>query len=131
MLERVRTSANPAWFDTDKCFIGGRWVAPTKGQYQVDLSPATGLPFTTSPCAAPVIREIAGAHMYPLNSIWRYGSPAGSPADTGRVSRTGSIAAAANRGQVARAVPARQAFAYGLGTAAAPVRTASRAPPVL
>ncbi|HEV7479237.1 MAG TPA: aldehyde dehydrogenase family protein, partial [Roseiarcus sp.] len=28
MLERVRTSAKPAWFDSDKCFIDGRWVEP-------------------------------------------------------------------------------------------------------
>ena len=30
-------------------FIGGRWVAPVKGQYIVDLSPATGRPFTEVP----------------------------------------------------------------------------------
>ena len=30
-------------------FIGGRWVAPTKGQYMVDLTPATGLPITEVP----------------------------------------------------------------------------------
>ena len=28
MLERVRTSAKPTWFDSDKCFIDGRWVEP-------------------------------------------------------------------------------------------------------
>jgi aldehyde dehydrogenase len=30
-------------------FIGGRWVAPTKGKYSVDLTPATGLPITEVP----------------------------------------------------------------------------------
>ncbi len=30
-------------------FIGGRWVAPTKGQYDVDLSPATGRAITEVP----------------------------------------------------------------------------------
>src|SRR6201992_617344 len=28
MLERVRTTAKPTWFDSDKCFIDGRWVEP-------------------------------------------------------------------------------------------------------
>jgi aldehyde dehydrogenase len=27
-------------------FIGGRWVAPVKGQYMKDISPVTGQPFT-------------------------------------------------------------------------------------
>ncbi len=30
-------------------FIGGRWVAPVKGGYQVDLTPATGKPITEVP----------------------------------------------------------------------------------
>ena len=30
-------------------FIGGRWVAPTKGNYSVDLTPATGRPITEVP----------------------------------------------------------------------------------
>ena len=30
-------------------FIGGRWVAPKKGEYAVDLTPATGLPITEVP----------------------------------------------------------------------------------
>src|ERR1700729_4240728 len=28
MLERVRTSGKTTWFDSDKCFIDGRWVDP-------------------------------------------------------------------------------------------------------
>jgi hypothetical protein len=32
MLERVRTSAKPTWFDSDKCFIDGRWVDPQSGR---------------------------------------------------------------------------------------------------
>src|SRR5580698_3752893 len=31
MLERVRTGAKPTWFDSEKCFIGGRWVEPRSG----------------------------------------------------------------------------------------------------
>ena len=31
MLERVSTASKPTWFPTDKCFIGGRWVAPASG----------------------------------------------------------------------------------------------------
>ena len=30
-------------------FIGGRWVAPVKGGYQVDITPATGKPITEVP----------------------------------------------------------------------------------
>jgi aldehyde dehydrogenase len=40
-------------------FIGGRWVAPTKGKYEVDLAPATGLPFTEVPRSTPEDVELA------------------------------------------------------------------------
>ena len=30
-------------------FIGGRWVAPVKGEYTQTLSPVTGQPFTQVP----------------------------------------------------------------------------------
>jgi aldehyde dehydrogenase (NAD+) len=43
MLERVRTSANPAWFDTDKCFIGGRWVEPQSGKRLPLEDPSRGV----------------------------------------------------------------------------------------
>ena len=31
MLERASTASKLTWFDTDKCFIDGRWVAPQSG----------------------------------------------------------------------------------------------------
>ena len=43
MLERVRTSANPAWFPTDKCFIGGRWVEPQSGKRLPLEDPSRGV----------------------------------------------------------------------------------------
>ena len=43
MLERVRTSANPAWFPTDKCFIGGRWVEPESGETLPVEDPSRGV----------------------------------------------------------------------------------------
>jgi aldehyde dehydrogenase (NAD+) len=43
MLERVRTSAKPTWFDSDQCFIGGRWVAPLSGRRLPIEDPSRGV----------------------------------------------------------------------------------------
>jgi aldehyde dehydrogenase (NAD+) len=43
MLERVRTSARPTWFDSDKCFIDGRWVDPQSGQRLPIEDPSRGV----------------------------------------------------------------------------------------
>ena len=43
MLERVRTSAKPTWFDSDKCFIDGRWVEPQSGQRLPIEDPSRGV----------------------------------------------------------------------------------------
>ena len=43
MLERVRTSAKPTWFDSDKCFIGGRWVEPLSGERLPIEDPSRGV----------------------------------------------------------------------------------------
>ena len=40
-------------------FIGGRWVAPVKGKYAVDLTPATGQAFTEVPRSTPEDVELA------------------------------------------------------------------------
>ncbi len=40
-------------------FIGGRWVAPTKGEYTVDLTPATGRPITEVPKSSAEDVELA------------------------------------------------------------------------
>ncbi len=43
MLERARTSAKPTWFDSDKCFIGGRWVEPLSGERLPVEDPSRGI----------------------------------------------------------------------------------------
>ena len=43
MLERVRTSAKPTWFPTDRCFIGGRWVEPQTGRRLPVEDPSHGV----------------------------------------------------------------------------------------
>ena len=43
MLERVRTSARPTWFDSDKCFIDGRWVEPQSGRRLPLEDPSRGV----------------------------------------------------------------------------------------
>src|ERR1700691_4762146 len=43
MLERVRTSAKPTWFDSDKCFIDGRWVEPQTGKRLPIEDPSRGV----------------------------------------------------------------------------------------
>jgi aldehyde dehydrogenase (NAD+) len=43
MLERVRTSAKPTWFDSEKCFIDGRWVEPQSGRRLPLEDPSRGV----------------------------------------------------------------------------------------
>src|ERR1700735_686445 len=43
MLERVNTSAKPTWFDSDKCFIDGRWVEPQSRQRLPIEDPSRGV----------------------------------------------------------------------------------------
>jgi aldehyde dehydrogenase (NAD+) len=43
MLERVRTSAKPTWFDADKCFIDGRWVDAQSGKRLPIEDPSRGV----------------------------------------------------------------------------------------
>jgi aldehyde dehydrogenase (NAD+) len=43
MLERVRTSAKPTWFDSDKCFIDGRWVDAQSGKRLPIEDPSRGV----------------------------------------------------------------------------------------
>ena len=40
-------------------FIGGKWVAPTSGEYSENRTPATGEPFTEVPRSAPADVELA------------------------------------------------------------------------
>ena len=41
--ERVRTSAKPIWFDSDKCFIDGRWIEPQSGRRLPLEDPSRGV----------------------------------------------------------------------------------------
>ncbi len=56
-------------------FIGGRWVAPVKGQYAVDLTPATGQPFTEVPRSTPEDVELALDAAHAAKTAWGETSP--------------------------------------------------------
>ena len=51
-------------------FIGGRWVAPVKGGYAVDLSPATGKSFTEVPRSTPEDVELALDAAHAAREAW-------------------------------------------------------------
>ncbi|HEV8402635.1 MAG TPA: aldehyde dehydrogenase family protein [Candidatus Limnocylindrales bacterium] len=51
-------------------FIGGRWVAPVKGQYVPDLSPATGRPFTEVPRSTAEDVELALDAAHAARAAW-------------------------------------------------------------
>jgi aldehyde dehydrogenase len=56
-------------------FIGGRWVAPTKGQYIVDRSPATGKAFTEVARSTPEDVELALDAAHAAQGAWGETSP--------------------------------------------------------
>jgi aldehyde dehydrogenase len=56
-------------------FIGGRWVAPTKGQYAVNLTPATGLAFTEVPRSTVEDVELALDAAHAAKGAWGDTSP--------------------------------------------------------
>ena len=56
-------------------FIGGRWVAPTKGQYAVNLTPATGLSFTEVPRSTAEDVELALDAAHAAKGAWGETSP--------------------------------------------------------
>ena len=51
-------------------FIGGRWVAPTKGMYTDDISAVTGQPFTQVPRSTPEDIELALDAAYAAKTKW-------------------------------------------------------------
>ena len=51
-------------------FIGGRWVAPVKGQYVVDLTPATGRAITEVPRSSAEDVEVALDAAHAAKSAW-------------------------------------------------------------
>ena len=56
-------------------FIGGRWVAPVKGQYAVNLTPATGLSFTEVPRSTVEDVELALDAAHAAKDAWGETSP--------------------------------------------------------
>ena len=59
-IEKVATFAPPGHVDSPvelksryDNFIGGHWVAPVKGEYSENVTPATGEPFTEVPRSTP------------------------------------------------------------------------------
>ncbi len=51
-------------------FIGGRWVAPTKGEYAQNVTPATGKPFTEVPRSTPEDIELALDAAHAARRAW-------------------------------------------------------------
>jgi len=51
-------------------FIGGKWLAPTEGRYQVDLSPATGRPITEVAQSTPADVELALDAAHAAKDAW-------------------------------------------------------------
>jgi aldehyde dehydrogenase len=57
-------------------FIGGRWVAPVKGEYSQTLSPVTGQSFTQVPRSTPEDIEVALDAAHAAKDGWGETSPA-------------------------------------------------------
>src|SRR5262249_4917917 len=51
-------------------FIGGRWVAPVRGEYSENLSPATGQAFTQVPRSTPEDVELALDAAHAARDAW-------------------------------------------------------------
>ena len=51
-------------------FIGGRWIAPVKGQYVANLTPATGKPFTEVPRSTVEDVELALDAAHAARAAW-------------------------------------------------------------
>lgn len=57
-------------------FIGGRWVAPTKGKYSPNLTPATGKPLTEVPRSTAEDVELALDAAHAAKDAWGETAPA-------------------------------------------------------
>ena len=51
-------------------FIGGHWVAPIKGEYSTNLTPATGEPFTEVPCSTSEDVDLALDAAHAAKDAW-------------------------------------------------------------
>ncbi len=57
-------------------FIGGGWVAPSEGRYRENLTPATGLPFSSVADSTPADVELALDAAHEAKAAWGATSPA-------------------------------------------------------
>jgi len=82
-IEKVATFAAPGQSDSPvelnsryENFIGGRWVAPVKGEYSENLTPATGEPFTEVPRSTTEDVELALDAAHAAKDTWAEASTA-------------------------------------------------------
>ena len=76
-VERVLTFAAPGQEGSPvelksryENFIGGHWIAPVNGEYSVNLTPATGEPFTEVPRSTPEDVELALDAAHAAQGAW-------------------------------------------------------------
>ena len=76
-IEKVATFSPPGQSDSPvelksryENFIGGHWVAPVKGEYSENLTPATGEPFTEVPRSTPEDVELALDAAHAAKDAW-------------------------------------------------------------
>jgi aldehyde dehydrogenase len=82
-IEKVATFAAPGQSDSPvelksryENFIGGHWVAPVKGEYSTNLTPATGEPFTEVPRSTSEDVELALDAAHAAKDSWAEASTA-------------------------------------------------------
>ncbi len=76
-IEKVATFAPPGHVDSPvelkpryDNFIGGRWIAPVRGEYSENVTPATGEPFTEVPRSTPKDVELALDAAHAARQAW-------------------------------------------------------------
>jgi aldehyde dehydrogenase len=82
-LEKVAAFSAPGQVDSPvelrpryDNFIGGHWVAPVKGEYSENVTPATGEPFTEVPRSTPEDVDLALDAAHAAKGEWGEASPA-------------------------------------------------------
>jgi aldehyde dehydrogenase (NAD+) len=84
MLERASTASKLTWFDADKCFIDGRWVAPRSGGSLPVEDPSRGIEIgeiargTAADIDAAVeapVWSAPGSRISPASRRWTSASP--------------------------------------------------------
>jgi aldehyde dehydrogenase len=76
-MEKVETFSPPGHVDSPvelksryDNFIGGHWVAPVKGEYSENVTPATGEPFTEVPRSTPADVDLALDAAHAAKDAW-------------------------------------------------------------